>query len=133
MKKAVFIVLAALSLIACSKKDDGGTTYTNKLEFGTGLNSADLFQLTGVGTTFASRTTIYFRLESESDMAGSPVTLRIENPDGSTYDEMTFSNPQSTGHILISSFSLAEPGSYTVVGILANGSKTVASQNIAIN
>ena len=133
MKKAIFLVISGLLLVACSKKSSDSTDeYSNSLNFGTGLNPTNLFELTGVGTVFAKSTTIYFRLESQDDMGGSAVKIQINKGDGSLYNSFTYTNPQSYGHILLSYFSIPDAGSYTATGILVTGNKSVASQNLTI-
>ncbi len=94
-------------------------TYMNSLTFGTGVGGTD-FDLINPGTTFsvaAEGTTgaIYFKLESAADMAGRTVRLYIN---AGTYDTHDYPNPQSYGHILLSSFRITDTGSFTVKGYL---------------
>jgi hypothetical protein len=58
---------------------------------------------------------IWFRLESAEDMAGRAVRLYIN--DG-TYAQEDYINPQSYGHILLSSFRITDVGTFTVKGYL---------------
>ncbi len=132
MKKVIFVIISGLMLVACSKKTTDTPEFSNSLQFGTGLNPNNLFELIGVGTVFSKLTPIYFRLESSDDMDGSSVKIQINNGDGSLYNSFTFTNPQGYGHIFLSSFNIPDAGSYKVTGILVTGSKTVASQNLTI-
>ncbi|MCX6242197.1 MAG: hypothetical protein NTX43_10365 [Bacteroidetes bacterium] len=133
MKRALFTILSLVFLLGCSKSSTDSTSeFSNSLTFGTGLNPSNLFQLTGVGTVFQHGSTIYFRLESQDDMGGSTVKIQINKSDGSAYNSFTFTNPQSYGHILLSSFSIPDVGAYTAIGILVTGSKTVASSPLTI-
>jgi len=43
------------------------------------------------------------------------------------------SNPQSTGHIFLSTFAVEVPGNYKATGILVTGNKTIASVNFVVN
>lgn len=134
MKNVIFI-LFTLAVISsgCKKSEDSTSEYNNKIELGTGLDPSNSFILTGVGTTFASTATIYFRLESQDDMAGSIVKIQVMNSDGTLYNAWEYPNPQSYGHIMVSSFRIAETGNYTVSGILVTGNKTIASISVVIN
>jgi len=131
MKKIIFVIIGVLLLFSCKKSSDT-SEFSNSLQFGTGLNPNNLFELTGVGTVFAKSTTIYFRLESEEDQGGSSVKIQINKGDGTIYNSFTFPSPQSYGHIFLSSFSIPDAGSYTAYGILVTGNKTVASQSLTI-
>jgi hypothetical protein len=136
MKKIFFLLLITLAVVSCSKKSDStsSTVFTNKLTLGTGVNPSNLFELTGVNTSFTASTTIYFRLESADDMAGSAVRLQIEQQDGTPVFSQNYPNPQSYGHILVSNFPpITRAGSYVATGILVTGSKTVASINFTMN
>jgi hypothetical protein len=134
MKNVIFI-LFTLSVISsgCKKSEDSTSEYTNKIELGTGLDPSNSFILTGVGTTFTSTATIYFRLESQDDMAGSKVKIQVMNSNGTLYNDWEYPNPQSYGHIMVSSFRISETGNYTVSGILVTGNKTIASISVVIN
>ena len=128
------VLLLLLSFSGC-KKDDASTNadqYTDKLTVGLGLNSANLFQLVGEGSTFTytSNLMIYWRLESKDDMGGSSVTIKIEKLTSGTYttvQSIPYPNPQSYGHIMLSSFPVTTTGSYRATGILTTGTKTVAT------
>jgi hypothetical protein len=135
MKKIFFLLLITLAVVSCSKKSDStsSTVFTNQLTLGTGLNPGNLFELTGVGTSFTPSTAIYFRLESAVDMAGSAVRLKIDQQDGTPIFSRDYSNPSSYGNIFLSNFTITRTGSYTATGILVTGLKTVASINFTVN
>lgn len=135
MKKIFFLLLITLAIVSCSKKSDStsSTVFTNNLTLGTGLNPSNLFELTGVNTSFTASTTIYFRLESADDMAGSAVRLKMDQQDGTPIFSQDYPNPQSYGHIFLSNFTITRAGSYTATGILVNGLKTVATINFTVN
>jgi hypothetical protein len=128
------VLLLLMSLSGC-KKDDASTNadqFTDKLTVGLGLNSTNLFQLVGEGSTFTytPNLAIYWRLESKDDMAGSTVTIKIEKLTNGTYatvQSIPYPNPQSYGHIMLSTFPITATGSYRATGILATGNKTVAT------
>jgi len=133
MKQTVLYLLLGICFasINCIKNPSNAASgFSNQLTLGTGMTG---FALTNEGTTFArlgANVTIYFRLESAGDMAGSNVTIQVEkNSSGtwSSYNSFTFTNPQSYGHILLSSFSMPDAGSFRATGILAAGNVTVAS------
>jgi hypothetical protein len=133
MKKLLFVILSGLILVACSKKSEDTTSeFSNSLKFGTGLNPSNLFLLTGEGTVFPKLTSIYFRLESQDDMAGSAVKIQVNKSDGSIYNSYTFPSIQSYGHIYLTSFSIPDAGNYTATGILVTGNKTIATQSLTI-
>ncbi len=135
MKKILFLLLIALAVISCSKKSDSTTetTYSNNLTLGTGFSTTNYYELTGVGTTFADSSQIYFRLESAVDMAGSAVRLKIEKQDGTPISSQDYPNTQTTGHVLISNFIITRTGSYKATGILVNGLTTIATIDFTIN
>lgn len=136
MKKILFLLLISFVAVSCSKKSDDTTSssgYSNSLTLGTGVNYSN-FTLTGAGTSFSKNSTIYFRLESSDDMAGSKVRLVFYKGDGTYYSTAPdYDNPQSYGHIFISGFSLPDAGSFKVTGILVTGNKTIASANFTLN
>jgi hypothetical protein len=130
--RSVLVIISVLifGLVGCTKSPTG-SDFSNKLGLGTGLNPANLFQLIGEGTSFAAPATIYFRLESKDDMGGSAVKIAIAKMVGSSYvadTSFTFQNPQSYGHIFLSTFTLGSAGSYQATGVLIAGNKTVASK-----
>jgi len=134
MKKIFFLLLITLAVVSCSKKSDSTSSpeFTNKLTLGTGLNPSNLFQLTGEGTSFTTSNTIYFRLESADDMAGSAVRLKIDQQDGTSIFSRDYPSPSSYGNIFLSNFTLPRAGSYVATGILVTGLKTVASINFTV-
>jgi hypothetical protein len=138
MKRAIILsaAICLFSMIGCNKNPTDSTSeFSNKLTLGTGMNG---FNLVNEGTAFtriSANATIYFRLESAADMAGSSVTITIEkNLSGtwSNFTSFTFPNPQSYGHILLSNFSLTDAGSFRATGILTTGSATVASKDFTV-
>jgi hypothetical protein len=121
--------LASATVTACSLPafpPGGGTgtgtgtnVATDSLHFGTaiGANGVELvgessaFSITALGTTGQ----IYFRLESAQDMGGRAARLYINYAAGDApYWQKDYPNPQSYGHILLSSFRVTDVGSYTV-------------------
>lgn len=132
MKKFIGLLLLVLLLAVSCQKKDASDEFSNSLKLGTGLNPSNLFQLTGEGTSFTKLTPVYFRLESKDDMAGSMVRLHIVGSSVAYDENWDFNNPQSYGHIFLSSFTLTEAGTYTVTGILVASSKTVASVTFTI-
>lgn len=131
-------ILLAISLIGC-KKDDASTNsdqYSDKLTLGSGINSSNLFQLTGETTTFTgTNLNIFWRLESKDDMAGSSVTIKIEKQVSGTYttvQSIPYPNPQSYGHIMLSSFPWSQKGSFRATGILVAPNKTVAAIDFTV-
>jgi len=135
MKQILFILILAAISFGCKKSSSDSSTseFSNNIQLGTGVNSANPFILTGVGTTFLAETAIYFRLESQDDMAGSAVKIQVNRSNGSLYNSFNYTNPQSYGHIMVSSFTISELGSFTVTGILVNGNKSIAGINITVN
>ena len=131
MKKLFFPVLIALSVVSCSKKSDSTSEYSNNLRLGTGFTS-NYMDLVGIGTSFPVESSIYFRLESADDMGGSAVRIKIDKQDGTAYTSYDYTNPQSYGHIFLSSFSSPAAGNYKATGILVTGLKTVASINFTV-
>lgn len=139
MKCVAFILLLLVSILfnGCNEKStESGDEYSNKLTLGTGLNPANLFQLTGEGANFNKNVPIFFRLESKDDMAGSAVKIKIEVKSNGTYGDhksFDYPNPQSYGHILLSSFTLDAAGSYRATGILTAGNKSIATKEFVVN
>ena len=132
------LLFTTLLLISGCKDNSTEATdeFSNILTLGTGLNPQNLFQLTGEGTTFTKNTPIFFRLESKDDMAGSTVRIKIELKTNGTYSEnksFDYPNPQSYGHILLSSFTLDAAGSYRATGILVTGNKTIVTKEFVVN
>ena len=140
MRRSALLVLSlsVISLFWCSPtKSDTG--FSNKLTLGTGLNSANPFNLTGEATSFAGGAllplTLYWRLESSNDMAGSAVTIDIKKLSNTTYlsyKSQTYSSTQNYGHIMVSSISIDSAGSFRATGILVTGNKTVSSVDFTV-
>ena len=131
MKKIFILLLLALAVVSCSKKSDSTSEFSNNIRLGTGFTS-NYMDLVGVGTSFPVESSIYFRLESADDMGGSAVRIKIDKQDGTPYASNDYANPQSYGHILLSTFSIPTAGSYKATGILVTGLKTVASINFTV-
>jgi len=138
MKPIVMYALLAgcIFSVGCNKNpSDSNSGFSNKLTLGTGMNG---FNLVNEGTSFTrigSNVTIYFRLESASDMAGSNVAIYIEKSISgrwSTYNSFLFTNPQSYGHIMLSSFTISDAESFRATGILVTGNTTVASKEFSV-
>ncbi|MFA6471185.1 MAG: hypothetical protein WCU00_04005 [Candidatus Latescibacterota bacterium] len=128
MKK--YIVLLALATLlltfpGCNDNStDSSSEFSNSLILGTGMSG---FTITGQATSFSDSTVIYWRLESEDDMAGSEVQIQISKA-GSVIYTFPYSNPQSYGHIMLSGFyHTFGKGSFRATGRLVTGSKTVAT------
>lgn len=129
MKNYAGIIFALLLLATgCEKDDSPSDTFSNSLTLGTGLNPANLFELTGEGTSFAASSLVYFRLESKEDMAGSPVRINIKSG-GTDIDNFDYPVLQDYGHIYLASFIAPAAGNYTATGILTTGNKSVATIN----
>ena len=141
MKQKILTLLLAFLCLYMSgcKKDESptGSEFANKLALGTGMSG---FNLVGEATSFTligSSITLYWRLESKDDMAGSDVQIKIEKSAVSGYtlqQTFTFQAAQSYGHIMLSSFSHTfGKGDFRASGILVNGNKTVSSINYTVN
>ena len=101
----------------CGSSKSSDSEFSDSLTFGTSLGGTG-FDLIGEGTSFSVATTtgtLWFKLESSADMAGRAVRLYIN--DG-TYATKDYTNPQSYGHILLSSFRITDTGAFTVKGYL---------------
>jgi hypothetical protein len=136
MKKLTGLLLLIIILaVACAKKDDTSSTkdeFSNSLKLGTGMNAAN-FTLTGEGIVFPQQSTIYFRLESKDDMAGSPVEINISLAGSSTvYGHYDYPSLQSSGHIYMAALVIPGTGNFTATGILTTGNKTIASVNFTV-
>jgi len=129
------ILLAAISLFWCSPTSST-SGFSNKLTLGTGQSSANLFNLTGAGTSFTGAPlTLYWRLESSDDMAGSQVTIDIKKLSGGTFishQSQTYPNAQSYGHIMVSAINIDSAGSFRATGILVTGNKTISTVDFTV-
>jgi hypothetical protein len=141
MKTTLYTILLSCFILIISgcKKDENPASadeYSNKLTLGTGIGENG-FQLNGEATTFTgANNPIYFRLESQTDMEGSQIRIRLEKNSGSGfvfYNDYTFNNPQSYGHIFLSSFKTGQTGSYKATGIIVSKNLEVASLQFTIN
>jgi hypothetical protein len=136
---SILTSILLLSLLGGCKKDDASTNsdqFTDNLKLGTGINASNL-TISGETTTFTATANnmIFWRLESKDDMAGSSVTIKIEkNVNGtfSTVQSYPFPNPQSYGHIMLSSFPWSTAGNYRATGILNANSKVVATRDFTV-
>jgi hypothetical protein len=120
----------------CDKESNSTSDqFSNKLTLGTGMNG---FTINGETTNFSligGRATIYWRLESAADMAGSAVRIEIsrQSTSGWTNDNsFNFPSTQNYGHIMLSSFSLANAGNYRATGVLVTGNVTVATKDFTV-
>jgi hypothetical protein len=133
MKKLLFILLGILMVTGCAKKSSDTTnSYSNSLQLGTGISTANYSDLTGVATSFYANAFIYFRLESADDQGGSQIKIQIDKQDGTSYNSYTYPSPQGYGHIFLSYFNIPDPGNYKATGIIVTGNKTVASLNFSV-
>jgi hypothetical protein len=117
--RTAFLCILLLGVSALGACGGGGSDFKNSLTFGDGIGGNG-FTLLNEGTTFSVATMgstgqIWFKLESSADMAGRAVRLYIN--DG-TYAQKDYTNPQSYGHILLSSFRITDVGAFTVKGYL---------------
>lgn len=134
----ILVVLLVLLLSGCKKDDPTSSDqFTNKLTLGTGMNASN-FTLIGEGTVFTrvgNSATIYYRLESAADFGGAGVSIKIEKQSGSSYTVVgtyAYSNPQSYGHIIMSSFGVSDIGSFRATGLLTATSIVVATTTFSI-
>jgi hypothetical protein len=102
--------------VGCGGGSD--SSYKDRLTFGTGIGGTG-FDLLGESTTFSvglmgSTGQIWFKLESSADMNGRAVRLYING----TYAQKDYTNPQSYGHFLLSSFRITDVGTFTVKAYL---------------
>lgn len=134
----VIITLLCFFMVACKKEESPTSSeFVNKLTLGTGMSG---FNLIGESTSFTligTAINLNFRLESQDDMAGSDVQIRIEKSTISGYSfqqTFTFKAAQNYGHIMLSSFSHSfGKGDYKATGVLVTGNKTISSINYTIN
>ena len=134
LRCALFLGLVSFAPVAgCS--GGGSSDFKNSLTFGTGLSGKG-FDLAGESTTFSiamlgAGSQLYFRLESAEDMAGRAVRLYFDS-----ITNKDFTNPQSYGHILLSAFTITNPGTYTVQAYLVEqvgpdiGKETFVAQSV---
>ena len=108
--RALVLVVSAF-LVACGE----GDSFSNSLRFGTGVAAPDYFTLVGESSSFSlaalGDSPVWFRLESAEDINKRFVRLY--------FDDITnkdFTPPQDYGHIMLSSFSVSNPGTFQVKG-----------------
>jgi hypothetical protein len=68
-------------------------------------------------------------------MAGSAVSIKIEklvNGSYTTAQTFPYTNPQSYGHIMLSTFIWSQTGSFRATGILTANSKAVATREFIV-
>ncbi len=136
MRSLICIVALALTCMFSSCDEDEPSAsiskFTNKLTLGTGTNASNSV-LSGEGTAFRGLggvAVIYWRLESAADFAGAGVSLKIEKRSGSTYTTVgtyPYATPSNYGHVVVSSISLADAGTFRATGLLTETSAEVAS------
>ena len=131
--KLTLLSLVLVTVLSCEMKE--GSDFTNKLTFGTAINSGE-FSLTGEGTTFSvSPGNVAYRLESEEDFNGNPVKFVIQKG-GFAYSTETYStNPKPTGHIFMTTLNYAVKGSYSVTAYIqkTSGDQFVANGTFQMN
>jgi hypothetical protein len=133
---AASLLLLAIALVSgCGSTTSPGDSFTDSLTLGTGVSG---FTIVGPTTSFTrtiASVNIYWRLESNADMAGSAVKIRVDKLDGGAYapfDSSTYANPQSYGHIMLSSFNWTAAGSFRAAGILTATGRTVATREFTV-
>jgi hypothetical protein len=117
LRRAFVLSLVAFCLVTAAGCGGGSSSsFKNSLTFGTAIGGNG-FQLVNENTTFSiamlTSSQLAFRLESADDMAGRAVRLYFDS-----ITNKDFTNPQSYGHILLSSFTITNPGTYNVQGDL---------------
>jgi hypothetical protein len=142
MRSFIYVLVAAslVMLSSCKKNDPASPadSYTNKLTLGTGA-SLSTFALTGEGASFdrlGGVAVIYWRLESAADFGGAGISIKIEKQSGSTYTAVgtyPYANPQNYGHIVISSISVSDAGTFRATGMLTATSAVVATTTFTVH
>ena len=132
------IAILIISLISCGVDSlFDSSDFENRLTFGTGIDSADPYQLTGETNSFINtRRPIYWRLESEDDMEGTAVIIELEKLDDGDCPgpfRFRFDNPQSHDHIMVANFYWELTGQYMANAILEDSNKVIASKGLSIN
>ncbi len=133
------VVLLSCVLMSCSEDEaaTGVTQFTDRLTLGTGANASNT-ALTGESSAFISLggvAVIYWRLESATELGGAGVALKIEKKSGSNYTligSYPYASPRSYGHIVISSISLADAGTFRATGLLTSTATEVASTTFTV-
>jgi hypothetical protein len=129
-------LLLSLGLAACGGSKSStkpADEFTNALTVGTGLSG---FTLVGETTSFSGAPVqVYFRLESADDLGGSAIEIRVEKKTGGAYQAsqtFPFANPQSYGHLFLSSFTLSTTGEYRANGVRVSTGATIASREFVV-
>ncbi len=134
MNARTILPALAIVILACMGCNSGSSTdsdsdFKNSLTLGTGMLG---FEITGETTTFSNDQVIYWRLESKDDMGGSSVDIVITK-DGAQVGLVTFPNPQTYGHIMLSGYKHTYgTGSFRATGKLVTGGKTVAYKDYTV-
>jgi hypothetical protein len=141
MRSLTFILVLVLGslLISCGEDDSASAvpTFINKLTLGTGANASNS-ALTGEATAFRALggvAVIYWRLESATDFAGAGVSLKIEKRSGDTFTTIgsyPYATSKNYGHVVVSSISLADAGTFRATGVLTESSTDVASTTFTV-
>ncbi|NWF50967.1 MAG: hypothetical protein HXY49_10545 [Ignavibacteriaceae bacterium] len=140
MKSLLIIILSLIVLsTGCGIEDNptgNNNQFIDRLTLGKGLGGNG-FQLVEETTTFSdSSAPIFFKLESKADFEGAPISLRIEKKINGVYSflkDFGYNNPQSNGHVFLSSFTLNERGEFKAIGINSYTSIRIASIEFVIN
>jgi hypothetical protein len=114
-----FLVLVCVPFLGACGDGGNNSNYKDSLTFGTGIGGTG-FDLVGESTSFSvallgSSGQIWFKLGSAADMDGRAVRLYFN--DG-TYQQKDYTNPQSYGHYLLSSFRITDTGTFRVKAYL---------------
>lgn len=130
-------LLLPLALVACGGSKSStkpADEFTNALTVGTGLSG---FDLVGETTSFSGAPVqIYFRLESTGDLGGSAIEIRVERTVGGVYQAdqiFPFTNPQSYGHLFLSSFMLSTIGEYRATGVSVSTGTAIARREFVVH
>jgi hypothetical protein len=137
MKKYTLLFLFGFLMLALAGCNDKSTTsssdFKNSLVLGKNMSG---FTIIGETTSFSDSTSIFWRLESKEDMEGSAVEIQISKSVSGGYQTVntfSFPNPQSYGHIMLSSYNHTfGKGSFRATGKLVTGNKTVAIKDYTI-
>jgi hypothetical protein len=128
------LLLICLTFLGCKKEET--SEFQDELKLGTGMSG---FDLTGEATTFTmteGSIILYFRLESQEDMAGRTVVLDFLTSGDDLINTITRAQTQSYGHIMLSSFEwLGGIGNFKINAYLADGNDKIfiATTNFTIN
>ncbi len=124
MKKIIRVIIGItlFTTLVVLNSCDKASEFSNKLTLGTGMSG---FDITGESTTFTQTSgsvMMYYRLESEEDMAGRTAVLDFETASGSLINTITRVQAQDYGHIQLSSFEwLGGSGTFVMKAYLADG------------